>query len=92
MRFNITLIALQLAASIPVALADDDCASLLYDQYYRQKGSLKSFKSFIFSDIHTPIKIVDDKQYLLTQHAELKVCFHLPQAAGNFIKELFMLK
>lgn len=104
MRFRITLITQQRSAVIPVNYqypasaaiykiidrADGDYAAFLHEQGYRQEGSLKSFKLFTFSDIHTPFKIVGDRLHLLTQQAELEVCFHLPQAAENFIKGLFM--
>ncbi|MBX3253246.1 MAG: CRISPR-associated endoribonuclease Cas6 [Chitinophagaceae bacterium] len=104
MRFNLTLVTQQNAAIIPVnypypvsaaiykiiARADGAYATFLHEQGYRQEGSLKSFKLFTFSDIRTPFKITGDRLRLTTQHAELEVCFHLPRAAENFIKGLFM--
>ncbi|MFT3949928.1 MAG: CRISPR-associated endoribonuclease Cas6 [Agriterribacter sp.] len=104
MRFKLTLVTQQNLALIPanyqyplsaaiykiIARADGAYATFLHEQGYRQAGSLKSFKLFTFSDIRTPFKITGDRLRLTTQHAELEVCFHLPQAAENFIKGLFM--
>ncbi|HRP33181.1 MAG TPA: CRISPR-associated endoribonuclease Cas6 [Agriterribacter sp.] len=70
--------------------ADNAYAQFLHDTGYRQSGSLKSFKLFTFSDLSTPFNIEGNSMRLLTQQAELVVCFHLPHAAENFIKGLFM--
>jgi CRISPR-associated endoribonuclease Cas6 len=70
--------------------ADSAYAQFLHDTGYRQSGSLKSFKLFTFSDIRTPFKMEGDRIRLLTRQADLLVCFHLPHAAENFIKGLFM--
>lgn len=70
--------------------ADESYAAFLHDVGYKANGSLKSFKLFTFSDISTPFRIEGDRLRLLTKQAELEICFHLPQAAENFIKGLFM--
>jgi CRISPR-associated endoribonuclease Cas6 len=70
--------------------ADKDYASFLHNKGYCVPGSLKAFKLFTFSDIKTPFKIIRDRLQLLTTQAELVACFHLPEAAENFIKGLFI--
>ncbi|MGN6494795.1 MAG: CRISPR-associated endoribonuclease Cas6 [Agriterribacter sp.] len=73
-----------------IAEADSAYATFLHDTGYKQRHSLKSFKLFTFSDLKTPFNINGDRLVLLTNKAELVVCFHLPQAAENFIKGLFL--
>ncbi|MBX3253243.1 MAG: CRISPR-associated endoribonuclease Cas6 [Chitinophagaceae bacterium] len=73
-----------------LANADAAYAAFLHDTGYRKEGSLKAFKLFTFSDLKTPFTIQGDRLLLLTPHAELQVCFHLPQASENFVKGLFM--
>ncbi len=104
MRFRINLVTQNAYAVIPVNYqyplsaaiyktiqqADSAYAAFLHETGYQQSGSLKSFKLFTFSDIRTPFKIAGDRLQLLTQHAELEVCFHLPQAAENFIRGIFI--
>ena len=104
MRFTLNLITQYNSAIIPlnyqypisaaiykiIARADHEYASFLHDNGYKEEGSLKSFKFFTFSDIRTPFIIAGDRLRLTANHAELEVCFHLPQAAENFIKGLFM--
>jgi CRISPR-associated endoribonuclease Cas6 len=70
--------------------ADADYARFLHNEGYRVPGSLKTFKLFTFSDLRTPFKIISDRLQLLTSRAELLTCFHLPRAAENFIKGLFI--
>lgn len=104
MRFKLNLAMSGDAAIIPINYqypvsaaiykimqrADESYAAFLHDVGYKVNGSLKSFKLFTFSDISTPFKIEGDRLRLLTKQAELEVCFHLPKAAENFIKGLFM--
>ncbi len=104
MRINLQLFTFKPGALIPInyqyplsavvykilARADNDYAAFLHDKGYSQQGSLKSFKLFSFSDLRTPFKIKGDRLLLLTQEALLQISFHLPQAAENFIKELFI--
>jgi CRISPR-associated endoribonuclease Cas6 len=68
--------------------ADAEFAAFLHDTGYG-KG-FKSFKLFTFSDIITPFKMQGDRMNLLTNKAEVNICFYLPDAAENFIKGLFM--
>jgi CRISPR-associated endoribonuclease Cas6 len=70
--------------------ADTDYARFLHNEGYRVPGSLKAFKLFTFSDLRTPFNIISDRLHLLTSRAELLICFHLPKAAENFIKGLFV--
>jgi len=70
--------------------ADSDYASFLHNEGYKQEGSLKTFKLFNFSDIKVPFKIIGDRLETLDNKAQLIVSFHLPQAAENFIKGLFL--
>jgi CRISPR-associated endoribonuclease Cas6 len=70
--------------------ADQEYAAFLHDRGYQLSGSLKTFKLFTFSDLKTPFKIIRDRLQLLTTQAELMICFHLPQAAENFVKGLFI--
>jgi len=50
----------------------------------------KHFKLFTFSDLNVPFQIANDRLLLKRDNAKLLVCFHLPQAAENFVKGLFM--
>ena len=68
--------------------ADHEFAAFLHDRGYGE-GS-KSFKLFTFSDIRTPFRIIGDRMQLLTGKATLTVCLHVPEAAENFIKGLFI--
>ena len=70
--------------------ADEAYAVFLHDQGYRATNSLKAFKLFTFSDINTKFRIEGDGMRLMTDEASLMVCFHLPEAAENFIRGLFM--
>lgn len=68
-------------------------AEASYIQFLKQQGSeygSKSFKFFTFSDLRTPFSIRDDRLLMLTSQAELTVCFHIPESAENFIRELFL--
>ena len=102
MRFLLTLATLQksqritlnyqypLSAAIYkiISRADEDYASFLHEQGYRY-GS-KAFKFFTFSDLRTPFDIRDDRLVMRTNTASLTICFHVPGAAENFIRGLFM--
>jgi len=70
--------------------ADSAYAGFLHDAGYKQKDSMKTFKLFTFSDLKTPFRIIGDRLQLLTRQVELIVSFHLPQAAENFIKGIFL--
>lgn len=69
--------------------SDDEYASFLHEQGYRKENSLKSFKLFTFSDIGTPFRIKNDRLEMKTGKASVIVCFHVPEAASNFIRGLF---
>jgi CRISPR-associated endoribonuclease Cas6 len=73
-----------------ISQADDAYASFLHSTGYKKENSLKTFKLFTFSDINTPFKIEGDRINLKTNQAKLTVCFHIPEAAMNFIKGLFI--
>lgn len=102
MRFNLILEAPNLPAIItlnyqyPLSAAiykiiergDGAYADFLHAQGY-QHGA-KTFKFFTFSDLRTPFTIYQDRLLMKTNKAELTVCFHVPNAAENFIKGLFM--
>lgn len=68
--------------------ADETYATFLHDQGY-QYGS-KTFKFFTFSDFRTPFDITGDRMVMRTDTASLTICFHIPDAAENFIRGLFM--
>lgn len=68
--------------------ADAEFAAFLHDSGYG-KGS-RNFKLFTFSDIRTHFKMEGDRMLMLTDRAEVNVCFYLPVAAENFIKGLFL--
>lgn len=68
--------------------ADAEYAQFLHNDGYGE--GLKRFKLFTFSDISTPFKINGDRLHLTTNQAKLIVCFHLPKAAENFIRGLFI--
>jgi CRISPR-associated endoribonuclease Cas6 len=102
LRFKLTLACNKFPVSLPVNYqyplssaiyhiiqsADAEFASFLHDTGYGQ--GFKSFKLFTFSDIITPFKMRGDRMQLLTNKAEVIICFYLPDAAENFIKGLFM--
>lgn len=104
MRFNLILHTISHPAILPVnyqyplaaaiykilGRADPAYATFLHEQGYHRLGSLKSFKLFTFSDLRTPFHIAGDRLHLKTNTASLTICFHLPKAAENFIKGLFI--
>jgi len=68
--------------------ADKEFAAFLHDKGYGD--GKKQFKLFTFSDIRTPFKIKGDRMLLQGKTATLTICFHMPEAAQNFIKGLFI--
>lgn len=71
--------------------ADADYAAFLHNTGYSKVGSGKQFKLFTFSDIRAPFAPpVSDRLYLKSQEIKFIVCFHIPDAAENFVKGLFM--
>ena len=102
MRFNLNLNALRpnqrisfnyqysLSAAIYkiIERADETYANFLHEDGYGTGG--KSFKFFTFSDLQTPFTNQGKYMQMTTNHASLKICFHVPDAAENFIKGLFL--
>jgi len=71
--------------------ADTNYAAFLHNNGYSKEGSGKQFKLFTFSDIRAPFAPpVSDRLYLKSQEIRVIVCFHIPDAAENFVKGLFM--
>lgn len=71
-----------------ISRADETYATFLHKQGYKYGN--KSFKFFTFSDLQTPFIRQGDRMVLTTNTASLTICFHVPDAAENFIKGLFM--
>lgn len=104
MRFNITLsttgntVVLPVNYQYPLAAAiysimhsaDVDYGQFLHEAGYGNTGTLKKFKLFTFSDLRVPFQIRGDRLYLSEATVQLTVCFHISDAAENFIKGLFM--
>jgi len=102
MRFHLTLTSSQKCQSITlnyqyplsaaiykiIQRADEAYAAFLHNEGYRHGG--KTFKLFTFSDLRTPFDIMGDRMVMRTNTASLTICFHVPDAAENFIKGLFM--
>jgi CRISPR-associated endoribonuclease Cas6 len=71
--------------------ADAAYADFLHNTGYSKQGSEKQFKLFTFSDIRAPFAPpTNDRLYLKSREIQLIVCFHVPQAAENFVKGLFI--
>jgi CRISPR-associated endoribonuclease Cas6 len=68
--------------------ADSSYSAFLHNTGYALKG--KRFKLFTFSDLHTPFQMRGDRMVLQDNQASVTVCFHVPFAAENFVKGLFM--
>src|SRR5579859_527790 len=68
--------------------ADKEFAAFLHDKGY--SDGKKQFKLFTFSDIRIPFRIRGDRMLLQEKTATLTICFHMPEAAQNFIKGLFL--
>lgn len=102
MRFLLTLFAADARPVIPINYqypisaaiykiinsADTAYAAFLHEQGYGTGHH--NFKLFTFSDITAPFKIDGDRMLLQGQKAEITLCFHMPQAAENFIRGLFL--
>jgi CRISPR-associated endoribonuclease Cas6 len=70
--------------------ADEEYADFLHESGYGKTNTLKKFKLFTFSDLRVPFQIRGDRLYLADSNIQLTVCFHISDAAENFIKGLFM--
>ncbi|MBO9203210.1 MULTISPECIES: CRISPR-associated endoribonuclease Cas6 [Niastella] len=68
--------------------ADEKYSAFLHKEGY--KLNWKSFKLFSFSDLRMPFRIQGDRLYIHSSPASLIVCFHIEEAAANFIKGLFI--
>ena len=102
MRFVLTLNSLRPAQQITlnyqyplsaaiykiIERADKNYAAFLHQQGYSYGA--KTFKFFTFSDLRTPFNIKGDRLIMQTNTAALTICFHVPDAAENFIKGLFI--
>jgi CRISPR-associated endoribonuclease Cas6 len=102
MRLQLTLTAVQNRAVLPanyqyplsaaiykiIECADSNYSAFLHNTGYALKG--KRFKLFTFSDLHTPFTFKEDRLLMKDNHASVTVCFHVPVAAENFVKGLFM--
>ncbi len=68
--------------------ADEQYAAFLHSTGYQYNN--KTFKFFTFSDLRTPFHVKGDRMMMNSNTANLTICFHIPDAAENFIKGLFM--
>lgn len=68
--------------------ADGSYSAFLHDIGYALNG--KRFKLFTFSDLRMPFQMRGDRMFLQQNQASVTVCFHVPFAAENFVKGLFM--
>ena len=102
MRFKLTLLTKQSSNTVLpinyqyptsaaiykiIEKADAEFSAFLHDKGY---GDVKKFKLFTFSDIRTKYKIEGDQMKLLTNEAEIIICFHVPNAAQKFIEGIFI--
>lgn len=99
MRLKIILKADQLNSSIPIAYQYPLSAGIYrilskanaeYASFLHEKGYGKGFKLFCFSDLQLKFKLNGDRMDILSDTMSFEVSFHLPEAAQNFIKGLFM--
>jgi CRISPR-associated endoribonuclease Cas6 len=104
MRFQLTLIPSSNSSLLPVNYqyplaaaiyriikqSDEVYANFLHESGYGNTNTLKRFKMFTFSDLRVPFQIRGDRLYLSGSPVQLTVCFHISDAAENFIKGLFM--
>jgi len=102
MQFNLTLLSQQATTLLPfnyqyplsaaiykiIQKADSRFAAFLHNSGYGEGH--KSFKLFTFSDLQTAFKVQGDRMRLPNAPVQLTVCFHVQQAAENFIKGLFI--
>lgn len=72
-----------------LARADEAYASFLHEIGYREADNLKTFKLFTFSELRTPFLIESDRLIMKSTDAFFIVCFHMPEAASNFVEGLF---
>lgn len=103
MRFRITLVPRSKDSIIPInyqyplsaviykvlAEADSGYATFLHEKGYQVEEGLKRFKLFTFSDLRMQFKLRGDRMSIKS-NPEFTVSFHLPEAAQNFIKGLFI--
>jgi CRISPR-associated endoribonuclease Cas6 len=68
--------------------ADSNYSEFLHNTGYAIKG--ERFKLFTFSDLRTPFSFKGDRLLMKDKQASVTVCFHVPVAAENFVKGLFM--
>ncbi len=68
--------------------ADADFANFLHNSGYGEGH--KSFKLFTFSDLQTAFKVQGDRMQLPNNPVQLRICFHVQQAAETFVRGLFM--
>lgn len=68
--------------------ADSNYAAFLHDTGYTLKS--KRFKLFTFSDLRIPFQMHGDRMILKGRDGLVTVCFHVPVAAENFVKGLFI--
>lgn len=66
--------------------SDAKFASFFHDVGYGPER----YKLFTFSDISIPFTSKGDRMLLLGQSGILRICFHIPEAAENFIKGIFL--
>lgn len=102
MQFRLSLAAQHSPAFVPfnyqyplssaiyriIQRADEEFARFLHNSGYGEGH--KSFKLFTFSDLQTTFRINGDRMELPNKMVQLLVCFHVTEAAENFIKGLFM--
>ncbi len=103
MHLKITLLANKIGEILPlnyqyplssaiykiISQADEEYAVFLHEQGYQKKDSQKTYRLFSFSAINTPFTIRGDRMMMKTNKASIIVCFHIPEAATNFLKGLF---
>lgn len=75
-----------LSAAIYKILAKGDTD---YAKFLHESGYGKGFKLFTFSDLRLKFKRVGDRLHLIGPEVDFTVCFHLPEAAQNFVAGLF---
>lgn len=60
-----------------------------YAKFLHDNGYGKGFKFFTFSQLYFPFKRIEDYLVVQGNSVKLKLSFHIPNAAENFIKGLF---
>jgi len=103
MRFKITLVPRSANPVVPInyqyplsaviykvlAEADSEYATFLHEKGYQVGEGLKRFKLFTFSDLQMKFKLRGDRMHI-SSDPQLIISFHLPEAAQNFIKGIFI--